>query len=86
MKVPAEKGTLENTNREGNHDNSYWGEPCGGYRQEENTVLLVMVWCVSMVDTPRQSLILRRRERRREGRNNLTRVRDKSKETGVVYS
>ena len=28
MKVPAEKGTIENTNREGNHDNSYWGEPC----------------------------------------------------------
>ena len=51
MKVPAEKGTLENTEREGNHDNSYWGNPaicvrtCGGYQQEENTVLLVMMVC-----------------------------------------
>ena len=39
-----------------------------------------------MVDTPRQSLILQRRKGRREGRNNLTGVRDKSKEAGVLYS
>ena len=37
-----------------------------------------------MVDTPRQSLILERRKGRKEGRNNLTGVRDKSKEAGVL--